>query len=128
MDIFKIASVGICGGIIAVVLKNSRSEFCMPVSIATGAIIVMMMLAYIKDTNLKILETAMQYGIDISYIKIIIKVILTAYICQFTCDALKDAGQASVAVKVELAGKFVIFSYAIPLAKQLISAAEKILK
>lgn len=127
MEIFKIAAVGICGGILAAVLKNSRSEFCIPVSVATGVVIILMIIEYIENTNSKILEIVLRYGIDISYMRIMIKVICIAYICQFACDILRDAGQASVAVKVELAGKLIIFSYAFPIAEALLETAAKIL-
>lgn len=127
MEIFKICAVGICGVVVFGILKNSRSEFCVPVSVVCGVVIVMMIMQYIKDTNVKLALIVSDYGIDISYIRIILKVILTAYICQFTCDVLKDSGQAAVAVKVELAGKLIIFSYAFPIARALIMAAEKIL-
>ena len=127
MDIFKIAVIGICGGITAVILKNWKSEFVLPLSLITGMVIIYFVVRYIYEINASAAEIALNYGIDISYIKIIMKVMCIAYVCQFACDLLKDSGISSVAGKVELAGKLIIFSYALPVVKQLLKLAAGIL-
>lgn len=126
-EILKIASVGICGGILAVVMKCWRSEFAMPVALVCSMAVIFFVLDYIREINLSVLELASGYGVDISYIKIIIKVICIAYICQFASELLKDAGLGSIALKVELAARLIIFSYALPVAKRLLELAARIL-
>ena len=128
MDIFKITAIGICGGVITIVIKNYRSEFALPVSLMCGMVIVYIAVDYISKVNLAAVSLATQYGMDISYIKIIVKVMFIAYICQFACDLLKDSGLSSIAVKVELACKLVIFSYAFPVAEALLKLAVSMLE
>lgn len=126
-EILKIASVGICCGILTILLKQYQKELAIPLMIGGGVIIVFFVLEYISNANTQILQLATEYEIDISYIKIIIRVIAIAYICQFSCELLKDSGLASVASKVELAGRLVIFSYAFPIAKALLGKALEVL-
>ena len=128
MDMFKIAVIGICGGAVCVVLRWSKSEFCIPVSIATGIIILYFLFGYIENINSEITQLAAFYSIDIFYIKTVFKVICIAYICAFACDLLKDANLGSIAFKVDMAGRLIIFMHAIPIARALLQAAEKILK
>ncbi len=127
MDIFKIIAVGMTGAVLAGVLKNWRGEFVIPVITVTGIVIIYMLSDYMVSLNSTLSEILLRYEMDISYIKIVVKVILIAYICQFSCDMLKDAGFSSVAVKVELAGKIVIFSYALPVAEALLEVGSNLL-
>ena len=76
--------------------------------------------------NQNLIEFATNYNIDISYIKIILKVICIAYVCQFACDVLKDSGFSSLALKVELAARLIIFSYAFPIATELLKKTAEI--
>lgn len=125
-EILKISSIGICGCIIAAVLKNQKSEFVVPVMLASGVVIMFFVLDKIVITNQNLIEFAANYNIDISYIKIILKVICIAYVCQFACDVLKDSGFSSLALKVELAARLIIFSYAFPIATELLKKTAEI--
>ena len=127
-DMLKIAVIGICGGIICVVLKNSKSEFGIPISIAAGMVILYFSLGLITDINAEIVTLAAKYGLEIYYIKVIFKVICVAYICAFACDLLKDSNQGSLAFKIDMAGRLIIFIQVIPIARALLETAEKILK
>lgn len=127
MEIFKIIATGMTGAVLAGVLKNWRAEFVIPVITVTGIVIIYMLSDYMLSLNASLSELFLRYKMDISYIKIIVKVILIAYICQFSCDMLKDAGFSSVAAKIEFAGKIVIFSYALPVAEALLNAASELL-
>lgn len=124
----KIAAVGVCGGMICVFLKNNKSEFCIPASIVTGILIMYFILDYIFDVNLKLIEFSMRFGIEISYIKTIMKVIGISYTATFACGLLNDANLSSVALKVETACRLIIFSYALPIVFAIMETAEKILK
>ena len=125
-EIVKIASIGICGSVIAAVLKNQKSEFVIPVMLASGIVMMFFILDKVVLVNQNLIEFATNYNIDISYIKIILKVICIAYVCQFACDVLKDSGFSSLALKVELAARLIIFSYAFPIATELLKKTAEI--
>ena len=56
-----------------------------------------------------------QSGIDSSYFKVAIKALGIGYITSFVAEACRDAGQNSLALKAELAGKCAIFILSVPL-------------
>ena len=62
-----------------------------------------------------------------SYFPIIIKVLSIAYITEFTAQLCKDSGETSIASKVELAGKIVIFCVAIPVFISILNLVEQLL-
>ncbi len=126
-EIIRIASVGICGCIICAVLKNQKSEAVIPVMLACSVVMMFFILDKVSHTNEQLLEFAASYNIDISYVKIILKVICIAYVCQFACDVLKDSGMSSLSLKIELASRLVIFSYAFPIATALLKKAAEII-
>lgn len=59
-------------------------------------------------------------GINTMYLKTILKIIGIAYIAEFASHITKDAGMGAMAAKVELAGKILILSLAVPILTVLI--------
>jgi stage III sporulation protein AD len=49
------------------------------------------------------------------YVETILKIIGIAYIAEFGAQITKDAGQGAIASKIELGGKVLILSMAIPI-------------
>ncbi len=54
------------------------------------------------------------------YLETILKIIGIAYIAEFASQITKDAGQGTLASKIELAGKILILAMAIPILTVLI--------
>ena len=70
---------------------------------------------------------AEESGIDTAYVKIVIKIIGVAYICQFASDICKDAGESSIAGKIELGGKIVIITMSMPIIYGLLELVSRII-
>jgi stage III sporulation protein AD len=70
---------------------------------------------------IRLLEKIAQKGnVDTFYLETILKIIGIAYIADFAANITKDAGQGAMAAKVELAGKILILTMAIPIITVLI--------
>jgi stage III sporulation protein AD len=127
MEIFQIIGLGIVATIIIVILKQTRPEFAVLVSIVTGVIIFTLILphlAYIIDT---ISSLSSRVNVDFSYFGTLIKIIGMAYIVEFASQVSRDAGQESIAMKIELGGKVLIMVLAIPILLALLDLIIKIL-
>lgn len=127
MEIIKIVSLGILATVFIVLLKEIRPEFPMFISLLTGFIIFTMILgelSYVIDT----LNTlARRVNIEFSYFSTILKIIGMAYIVEFGAQISRDAGQESIAMKIELGGKVLIMVLAIPILLALMELILKIL-
>ncbi|MCX5545920.1 stage III sporulation protein AD, partial [Paraburkholderia sp. CNPSo 3076] len=53
--------------------------------------------------------------VNMIYVETILKIIGIAYIAEFGAQITKDAGQGAIASKIELGGKVLILSMAIPI-------------
>ena len=127
MEIFQIAGIGILATIIVIILKDSRPEFALYISIVTGVIIfsfVLNKLVYVVDV-LRVLSS--KANMETTYFSTILKIIGIAYITEFSSQISKDAGEGSIAMKIELGGKVLIMVLAIPILLALMDLILKIL-
>lgn len=68
---------------------------------------------------------AINANVNTIYVETILKIIGIAYLVEFASQITKDAGQGSIASKIEMAGKLIILAMAVPIVTVLI---EMILK
>jgi stage III sporulation protein AD len=127
MEIFQIVGIGLVATILIVIVKQTRPEFAILISIAAGVIIFSMMLSkivYVIDT---ISSLSSRADVNITYFNTILKIIGMAYIVEFASQISRDAGQDSIAMKIELGGKILIMVLAIPILLALMDLIIKIL-
>lgn len=127
MDIFKIVSLAIVATLLINIIKNFKSEYAIYISIVTGLIIFSMLikdLVYIIDI---IRDLSITSNIEIVYFSILLKIIGISYLVEFGSQICKDAGENSIALKVELAGKITIMVLAMPILLALLDLILKIL-
>ncbi|EGL16712.1 stage III sporulation protein AD [Paenibacillus sp. HGF7] len=60
------------------------------------------------------------------FLKTILKIIGIAYIAEFGAQIVRDAGQESIASKIELSGKILIMVMAIPIITVIIETVIKL--
>lgn len=127
MDVFMILGIAIIGTILSIILKQSRPEISIIISILTIIIIVFNTLGSQNTifSELKILLD--KTSISHNYFLIVLKTIGICFLTQLVCNICKDAGQNAIAVKVDFAGRIAICLSAMPLYKELIHNIEKIL-
>ena len=127
MEILKIIMVALAGVISASLVKSVRSEVSLYIALATGIIILVMILDSLTDIfgYFEAVYNKVEYGRE--YFPVIIKVLVIAYRSDFTAQLCKDAGQAAIGTKVELAGKLIIFFISIPILASVISLIDKLL-
>lgn len=127
MDIMKIVMVGIIASVLAVLLKEERPEIAMVVSIVTGLVIFIFLITKLNSVMSVLKYFAGKANIDVLYFSTILKVIAIAYITEFGAQICRDAGESSIASKVELGGKVLIMVIAIPILAALMDIMIKII-
>lgn len=65
--------------------------------------------------------------LNMVYVETILKIIGIAYIAEFGTQLAKDAGQGSIASKIELAGKILILVMALPILTVIIETVVQLL-
>lgn len=126
MNIFKIVGFGIISVSLIIILKNQKPEMAL-MCVVTASII---MLLFIVDELTSVIELLNRLiensSIDINFLKIILKVVGISYIVEFGKNICNDAGESSIANKIEIAGKVIIVSLSIPIITSLLEIVSTI--
>lgn len=114
MEMIQVVAVGMIGAVLSLILKKQSPEFSLLVGIATGILIFLMIASELGQVLSMLKELAETAGINLAYLGIVMKVIGIAYIAEFGIQLCQDAGEKSIAAKIELAGKVVIMMVSAP--------------
>ena len=123
MDILTICISAIVAVILSITIKKHNAEISTMLSVGAGIIIFIVILSVISPVIEQIKELGRVAYIGNDYTNILIKALGICFICQFTSDACKDASQTALASKVELAGKLMIVTLALPMMKEILTIA-----
>lgn len=127
MDILQIVGLGIIATILSLVVKEQKPMFSFILATFTGVMIFLFLIGKISDV-IRVLEgLAMKANLNIVYLDTILKIIGIAYIAEFGAQVTRDAGQGSIASKIELAGKVLIMVLAIPILSVIIETIIQLL-
>jgi len=128
MEIIKIAVIALTGVISAALLKSINKDISLYVILATSVIILIAVLGEISEifSFIENIYDDITYGRE--FFPVIIKVLIIAYITDFTAQLCKDAGEGSIGSKVELAGKVIIFYIAMPILTAILEVIDVLLR
>lgn len=127
MEIIKIIGISLIAIIIAVIIKQYKSEFAVYISIITGVIILLICTNYMANIISLVEILANKVNINTQFIKILIKITGIAILTEFAVSICKDSGETAIASKAEIGGKIIIISMSMPIIQALISTITKVL-
>jgi stage III sporulation protein AD len=127
LEIVKIVGVGLMAGMLINMLRQQKPELAMQLSIATAAMIFLLMASRIMQVVDVMQTLSAKARIDQSHMATVLKIIGIAYVTDFGSQVLQDAGEKSVAGKVEMAGKVVIMLLAVPIMLAIMDTVLKLL-
>ncbi len=127
MEILKIIMVALAGVTAASLVKSVRAEVSVYIALATGIILLVMILDSLTGLfeYFEAIYRRVEYGRE--YFPVIIKVLVIAYLSDFTAQLCRDAGQAAIGTKVELAGKVMIFLISVPVLASVTGLIDRLL-
>ena len=126
LDILKILGIGLLVVILSIVFKELQKEYSVMIMIAGGIIITLWGLARIYPVVDYIRELTDSSNIS-EYFSVILKVLGISFLVQTGADICRDFGEASIASKIEFAGKAVILVIVLPVLKSVIGMGLELL-
>ena len=105
MEVVKIIMLGMTGMLLGLLLKGTRPEYSVYLSLAAGICIFMYMteqLAYLFASVAKLQE---YLPLDAKYLAILLKMIGVTYISQFSTGIWKDTGYRAIGGQIEIFAK-----------------------
>ena len=115
MEIWQIVGLALIVTVISVVLKQIRPEIALQLTILAGASIFILVMSKIKVIVDLFQNLADQANISSYYLLIVLKIVGVAYLAEFGAQICRDAGEGSLASKIELAAKVGVIVLAIPI-------------
>lgn len=126
-DIIQIVGLGIVAAVFLVLLRQTRPELALLLSLAAGALIFLAVLGRITSILDILEELAFRANISGAYLATVLKIIGVAYIAEFGAQVLRDSNENAVASKVEMAGKVIIMILAIPIVVAIVETISRML-
>lgn len=127
MNIAGICVMAVAGAILAVTLKQTTPNFSAMLALITGVVILIAVCTSLPTITSKIENLMNSTGVNTEYTTVLLKSVGICFICQFSSDICKDAGQNALSSKVELAGKVLILISALPLMEEVLNTATALL-
>ena len=128
MRIFTIVGLAVLGVTLAVTVRSFRPELSLLIGVSTGIVLLLSVVGELTGVIDTLRTVAQQYGVDDGYLGVLLKIIGVAYLAQFGVQICRDAGESAAAAKVELAGRILILSAALPAVVAMLSAAAELLR
>ncbi|OPJ63208.1 stage III sporulation protein AD [Clostridium oryzae] len=127
MEIIKIVAFAFISLFIIQIFRHKRDDIAIQISTVVGILIFLFMLSKIAAVLTFMQQLASKAGIDYVYINTVIKILGIAYLASFCSEICRDAGENSLAAKVEFSGKILILVLAIPILMAVLKAILKIM-
>ena len=127
MIVLKIVGFGILASLMVVILKENSKEVSIVLVIASSIVLLLASINYLTPIVSMVENIVSKTSIDSSYIIVILKVTGIAYLIEFGKDICIDAGQNSIANKMEIVGKIIIASLSVPVITSVFEVVEKLL-
>lgn len=118
-DILKLCGFGLMAVMLCATVRQLKPESAVFVNIAAGIMIVIMAVKALAPSVTAIGELADSAGINGSLAEILMKALAISYITTLSADCARDAGEAALGSKLELAGRVSIAALSLPVFTQL---------
>ncbi|MGN0806092.1 MAG: SpoIIIAC/SpoIIIAD family protein [Candidatus Coproplasma sp.] len=128
MIIVKLCSIAIITAVCAIILKAQKSDLVPLVLTAGGILLLLCGFDFFAESVEFIKKFSEQTNIDKSVIKLILKIVGVGYLIELTAGSVKDLGFDSLADKLLLCGKIIIFVMSIPVLNALFDVILKLIK
>ncbi len=119
MDVIKLVGMGIIICIVTVLLKQVKPEFSIFAVIIGSGILLIYILNYFTNIFAVFNEIMSKSNINNQLFPLLLKIIGVGYLVEFGASICVDSGNSSIADKIILGGKIIIFSMAIPIITNL---------
>lgn len=127
MEIIQVVGLGLVVTFMILLLKEQKPMFAFLLATFAGVFIFIALVEKITDVIQVLKNLAHQANVNQLFLETILKIIGIAYIAEFGAQVTRDAGQGSIASKIELAGKVLIMVMAIPIITVIIETIVQIL-
>ena len=127
VGIIQISMLGIGAVVLALLLKQQKSEYALYLSL-TAVILILIFSINRLQVVMDTIQKMEQYtGIDVAMLKILIKLMGITYVAEFASGICKEAGFSAIGSQIEMFAKFSIMAVSVPVLLTLLETIEGLL-
>lgn len=119
MELLKVILFAIVICFIVVILKQIKPEYSMIVLVIGGIFLLLSIINSLSSVYGFLSSIITTTGLDSGLFKLLIKIIAIGYVVEFAGGICVDSGNSSIADKILLAGKIMIFLISLPIIKNM---------
>lgn len=124
----QICVLAIAGLFAALIVKKDKPEYASLIIMIVGFFIAIRVMLVVGGV-LEELESFEGFiSQNITYLKLLLKLVGITYVCDFAASLSKDAGHSALANHIELFGKMAIMVAGLPVIKIMIEMLEEIMR
>lgn len=118
MDVFRAAGIAVVTAVLAVTVRQTRPELSLEIAIAGGIVLLGLAAAEFGAIAVRLREIFGNMGVSES-LGTVLRIAGIACTAQIASDICRDSGENALASNVELAGKLIMLSAALPMLARL---------
>ncbi|HIZ25086.1 MAG TPA: hypothetical protein H9812_06415 [Candidatus Gallimonas intestinigallinarum] len=126
-QIFQLVGVAFVTAVAAILVKSTKPELALVVTIAGSIILLLFALEIFRGSMDIFAEIAEATGLSATIVKTLLKMVGIGYIVEFSAGVLHDFGQDSLADKLIFCGKIVILVLAVPILESVLGLVSDLL-
>ena len=126
-QIFQLVGVAFVTAVAAILVKSTKPELALVVTIAGSIILLLFALEIFRGSMDIFAEIAETTGLSATIVKTLLKMVGIGYIVEFSAGVLHDFGQDSLADKLIFCGKIVILVLAVPILESVLGLVSDLL-
>ncbi len=119
-ELLKILAVALVTVFAHMLIKQTKPEIAIIISIVGSVIIIMMAVNVLSSVISSFYRIFQQTGVDSALITPLIKIVAIGYIAEFGANICVDAGAGSVADKILFSAKLIILVISMPIISTVI--------
>ena len=127
MELMRVLGVGIVGTLLAVTLGKHNGGYGLLTGLATGCLLLLLLLGQTEDLELSLRELAGVEGLASEYYGRVVRILGLACLTEAGKRICQDGGQGNIALKVELCGRVMILCAALPAVREVLRSVGTVL-
>ena len=128
MMLLKIIGIALMTAVCALAIKPYKAEYAFVLSIGGSAVCLFVALSYLSEYFSVVKGLFADSNVSFEYFGVALEALGIGYLSEFAADTARDSGQTALASKIIFAGRVSIFVLALPLIKNLLSMAVKLVE
>lgn len=113
----RVALIGMLTALIALQIKEMKSEYAVYLGLAGSLLLVFLMLGKLKWMIQTLQDFFTYVPLDSVYLGMILKLVGISYLADFAAGICQEAGQTTLGKQIELFAKLTLFGISLPIVQ-----------